>query len=75
MRACKDRFEEAVIEKVADSVSCSESLHRMLEHTLDDPADVYAFGFGAVIDEDAVAEDGCGEGDEIFAGDVGSTVQ
>src|SRR4051812_42091308 len=38
----------------------------------DDFFDGDAFGFGAVVDEDAVAEDGGGEGADVVGGDVGA---
>ena len=41
----------------------------------DDAIDVDAFGFGAVVGEDAVAEDGGGEGADVVGGDVGASVE
>ena len=46
----------------------------VFEEALDDGVDADAFGFGAVIEEDAVAEDGKGEGADVVDGDVGAAL-
>ena len=45
----------------------------MLDELRDDLVHRDAVGFGAVVDEDAVAQDGRGEGLDVLARDMGAT--
>ena len=47
----------------------------VFEEALDDGVDADAFGFGAVVEEDAVAEDRKGEGADVLDGDVGAALE
>ena len=47
----------------------------VFEQVVDDLGDADGFGFGAVGDEDAVAQDGRGEALDVVEGDVGSSAE
>src|ERR1700761_8084841 len=73
--SAREEAEFNAVEGPGINKSGGDSLLLIFQQTANDGFDIYAFGFGAIIDQDAMTKDGRGEHTNVLCGNMRTALE